>query len=549
MFEFAEETTQHGAKIKVIGVGGGGGNAVNTMIRMGLSGVEFIAANTDRQALEASLATVKIALGGELTKGLGAGSNPEVGRRAAMEDYAKLSELLSGADMIFVTAGMGGGTGTGAAPIIAKIAKEIGALTVGVVTKPFMFEGKKRMKQAEQGLANLRESVDSLITIPNNRLLSIAGASLSMLETFKKADEVLLNAVQGISDLINHTGLINSDFADVKTIMQNKGLALMGIGQATGEGRALEAARAAISSPLLEDVSIHGATGIIINITGGSNLKIHEVNEATMLIMEAADEDAEIIFGTVIDESMKDDVKVTVIATGLGPKEQIIAASMVPLSPEKLEAAVIIQAAAPQPTATPVEASSPVAAAEVMAATVVAEPIAVEPIAAAIQVEAAPIAPPAPAMALDREPALGNLGASPNKLSPMEHAEALARSFGDADDALTLPPAPMQMTQPPALPPMLSKAPLAKPLATSPSSYCDDGLSDATDEDEEDFALPANGQAAGATFRDYGSQPQAKKGDDLNRAKAIAQKLGLTNLTDDEYDIPTFIRRQQEHDV
>ncbi|MBI3557046.1 MAG: cell division protein FtsZ [Deltaproteobacteria bacterium] len=552
MFEFAEETTQHGAKIKVIGVGGGGGNAVNTMIRMGLSGVEFIAANTDRQALEASLATVKIALGGELTKGLGAGSNPEVGRRAAMEDYAKLSELLSGADMIFVTAGMGGGTGTGAAPIIAKIAKEIGALTVGVVTKPFMFEGRKRMKQAELGLQNLRESVDSLITIPNNRLLSIAGASLSMLETFKKADEVLLNAVQGISDLINHTGLINSDFADVKTIMQNKGLALMGIGQATGDGRALEAARAAISSPLLEDVSIHGATGIIINITGGSNLKIHEVNEATMLIMEAADEDAEIIFGTVIDEGMKDDVKVTVIATGLGPKEQIIAASMVPLSAAAGAAHVLMTqekiAAAVTKMEEPVAVSVSVPVAEPVAVAVTA-PVAAAPIAAA---------PAAPTMALEREPALGNLAAptpaaaAPAKLSPMEHAEQLARSFGEADEALSLPPAPMHMIPPPALPPMLSKAPMAKPTASSPSSYCDDGLSDTgmdEEDDAEDFALPANGQGAGASFRDYGSQPAAKKGDDLNRAKAIAQKLGLTNLTDDEYDIPTFIRRQQEHDV
>ena len=271
MFEFAEENALHGAKIKVIGIGGGGNNAVNTMIRMGLSGVEFITANTDKQALEASLAPIKLQLGNDLTKGLGAGSNPEVGRRAAMEDYAKISELLSGADMIFVTAGMGGGTGTGAAPVIAKIAKEIGALTVGVVTKPFLFEGKKRMKQAELGLQNLRENVDSLITIPNNRLLNIAGVSLSMLDTFKKADEVLLNAVQGISDLINHTGLINSDFADVKTIMGNKGLALMGIGYATGDNRAVEAAMSAISSPLLEDVSINGATGIIINITGKIN--------------------------------------------------------------------------------------------------------------------------------------------------------------------------------------------------------------------------------------------------------------------------------------
>src|SRR3954467_14686740 len=317
MFEIDQNQNQ-GAKIKVIGVGGSGCNAVNTMIRMGLQGVEFITANTDKQALDASLASVKLPIGQELTKGLGAGANPEIGRKAALEDYARISELLAGADMVFITAGMGGGTGTGAAPVFAKIAKEIGALTVGVVTKPFGFEGKKRMKHAEQGIAWLNESVDSLIMIPNQRLLSIAGATLSMLDAFKKADEVLLNAVQGISDLINHTGLINSDFADVKTIMQNKGLALMGIGFGEGEHRAVEAATNAISSPLLEDISIEGATGIIMNITGGSNLKIHEINEATTLIMEAAHKDAEIIFGTVIDESIKDGVKVTVIATGLG---------------------------------------------------------------------------------------------------------------------------------------------------------------------------------------------------------------------------------------
>ena len=317
MFEIQENKIL-GAKIKVVGVGGGGCNAVNTMIRAGLTGVEFIAANTDKQVLESVLAPTKIAIGQELTRGLGAGANPDTGRKAALEDYAQISEMLSGADMVFITAGMGGGTGTGAAPVFAKIAKEVGALTVGVVTKPFLFEGKKRMKQALEGINQLRESVDSLIIIPNNRLLNISGASLSMMQAFGKADEVLLNAVQGISDLINHTGYINSDFADVRTIMENKGLALMGIGFGQGDHRAVEAATSAISSPLLEDISINGATGIIINITGGSNLTLHEVNEATSIIQEAADEDAQIIFGTVIDESLNDKVKVTVIATGLG---------------------------------------------------------------------------------------------------------------------------------------------------------------------------------------------------------------------------------------
>lgn len=320
MFEVtdADSIRLNGARIKVVGVGGGGCNAVNTMIRSGLSGVEYIVANTDAQALSISLAQTKIQLGGNITKGLGAGANPDVGRKAALEDYEKITDILKGADMVFITAGMGGGTGTGAAPVIAKLAKELGALTVGVVTKPFVFEGKKRFKQAEEGIRNLEESVDSLITIPNQRLLYLAGENLSLVDTFKRADEVLLNAVRGISDLINNTGHINADFADVSTVMANKGLALMGTGNATGSGRAIKAATEAISSPLLEDISINGATGIIINITGSDTLSMHETNEAVTLIMEAADENAEIIFGTVIDNNCGDEVKVTVIATGLG---------------------------------------------------------------------------------------------------------------------------------------------------------------------------------------------------------------------------------------
>tara|TARA_B100001971_G_scaffold213155_1_gene245544 strand:- start:132625 stop:134112 length:1488 start_codon:yes stop_codon:yes gene_type:complete len=323
MFEIAENENQDsGAKIKVVGVGGGGCNAVNTMIKSGLQGVEFIVANTDSQALAANLAPTKIQLGSDLTKGLGAGANPEVGRKAALDDYERISEILEGADMVFITAGMGGGTGTGAAPVIAKLSKELGALTVGVVTKPFIFEGRKRMKQANLGIKALEESVDSLITIPNQRLLQIAGESLSLVETFKKADDVLLHAVQGISDLINNTGFINADFADVSTVMHNKGLALMGTGIADGPDRAVKAANEAISSPLLEDITIDGATGIIVNITGNESLSMHEANEAMTLIMEAADEDAEIIFGTVIDEDMGEDVKITVIATGLGGHEK-----------------------------------------------------------------------------------------------------------------------------------------------------------------------------------------------------------------------------------
>jgi cell division protein FtsZ len=304
------------AKILVIGVGGGGGNAVNTMISGNLDGVEFVVANTDMQALEANMAPHKIQLGNALTKGLGAGANPEVGRRSAEESMQNIADLISGADMVFVTAGMGGGTGTGAAPVIAQIARDCGALTVGVVTKPFGFEGKKRARQAVEGIDRLGAAVDTLIVIPNNRLLALVGQNTSMVEAFRKADSVLLNAVQGISDLMTVPGLINVDFADVRTIMAGMGRALMGTGIGSGKKRAGEAAEMAISSPLLEDVSIEGATGILINITGGPDLTLHEVNEASSLIQQAAHEDANIIFGSVIDPNLTDEVRITVIATG-----------------------------------------------------------------------------------------------------------------------------------------------------------------------------------------------------------------------------------------
>ncbi|MBT3234993.1 MAG: cell division protein FtsZ [Bdellovibrionales bacterium] len=349
MFEISEDGLEAslGANILVIGVGGGGCNAVNTMIKSGLTGVNYVVANTDAQALNASLAETKIQMGAEITKGLGAGANPEIGRKAALDEYERLSEVIQGADMIFVTGGMGGGTGTGAAPVIAKLAKELGVLAVGVVTKPFLFEGKKRARQAAEGIANLEEIVDSLITIPNQKLLHIAGEDLSLIETFKKADEVLLNAVQGISDLINNTGHINADFADVATVMSNKGLSLMGTGTSCGDDRAIRAAAEAISSPLLEDITIDGATGIIINITGSENLTMHETNAAVTLIMEAADEDAEIIFGTVIDDNMEDDVKVTVIATGLHGLERATGRNL-PQATAKLETnSVMTPAVAP----------------------------------------------------------------------------------------------------------------------------------------------------------------------------------------------------------
>jgi len=311
-----EDAVQDQAKIKVIGVGGAGGNAVNTMIANKVEGVEFYVANTDVQALEKSLAPTVIQLGREVTRGLGAGANPERGREAALESVQEIAEALKGADMVFVTAGMGGGTGTGAAPIIAQIAREMGALTVGVVTKPFRFEGKRRLRFAEEGIERLEKAVDTLITIPNDRLLQVTSANTSLLDSFRLADEVLQHATQGVSDLITVPGIINVDFADVRTIMSGQGRALMGMGIGHDEGRALQAAQQAISSPLLEDVTIHGAQGILINITAGPDLKLHEVEEAASLIQEAAHEDCNIIFGAVIDPNMGDALRLTVIATG-----------------------------------------------------------------------------------------------------------------------------------------------------------------------------------------------------------------------------------------
>lgn len=314
MLDFDVDVDQF-ASIKVIGVGGGGNNAVNRMITSGLKGVEFIAINTDKQALHMSQAEMKIQIGEKLTKGLGAGANPEIGQKAAEESKDKLAEVIKGADMVFITAGMGGGTGTGAAPIVAEVAKELGILTVGVVTKPFTFEGRKRMLHAEKGIDELRSKVDTLVTIPNERLLQVVEKKSSIIEAFKIADDVLKQGVQGISDLITVPGLVNLDFADVKTIMVNTGMAHMGVGKGSGENRATEAAKQAIHSPLLE-TTINGATGVLLNITGGPNLGLYEVNEAAELVSQSADPDANIIFGAVIDEKMQDEIRITVIATG-----------------------------------------------------------------------------------------------------------------------------------------------------------------------------------------------------------------------------------------
>jgi cell division protein FtsZ len=324
-FQFADEIVG-GAKMKVVGVGGAGGNALNCMIEAGLACVDFIAVNTDAQALQNNGATKRIQIGRETTRGLGAGANPEVGRIAVEEDREEIRQNLDGADMVFITAGMGGGTGTGAAPVVAQIAKEIGALTVGIVTKPFAFEGKKRMAQAERGITELKNCVDTLIVIPNQRLISIVERETTLMDAFKMADNVLLHATKGISDLIAVPGIVNVDFADVRTVMAQRGDALMGVGVGRGDHRAVEAAQQAISSPLLEEVSIRGARAILINITGGSDLALHDVSDATTAIYEAAGEDAEVIFGAVTDDGVTGELRVTVIATGFSQPEAKVSA-------------------------------------------------------------------------------------------------------------------------------------------------------------------------------------------------------------------------------
>ncbi|MBF0311869.1 MAG: cell division protein FtsZ [Oligoflexia bacterium] len=471
-----------GAKIRVIGVGGAGGNAVNTMISAGLSGVEYITANTDSQSLIANLAPIKVQLGRELTKGLGAGANPDIGRKAALEEYEAISELLTGADMVFITAGMGGGTGTGAAPVIAKLAKELGALTVGVVTRPFVFEGKKRSRHAENGIQALEEAVDSLITIPNQRLLTIAGESLSLLETFKRADEVLLNAVRGISDLINNTGLINADFADVSTVMGNKGLALMGTGVASGPDRAIKAATDAIHSPLLEDITIDGATGIIINITGSKGLTAFETNAAVTLIMEAADEDAEIIFGTVIDDNMGDYVKVTVVATGLG-KDRM-------RKKNALQSSFVNERVLQE------------------------KPLYADKVSAPLEKTLAPIA-------ATSESFYGIEESAPLERSSRRYEE----QFGSASN--------------PGLLESIKKAAVQYDVTTASTS-----------------SVPVN-TAMTAPSSSSSPSPSPTKSvrinnssssvdEDKNKAKSIAERLGFINFSDEEFDTPTFLRKESE---
>ncbi|MBN2223854.1 MAG: cell division protein FtsZ [Deltaproteobacteria bacterium] len=332
MFEFVENSLG-GAKIKVIGVGGGGGNAVDNMIEMGLAGVDFICANTDAQALAASKASLKMQLGAKLTKGLGAGSNPDVGKRAAEEDRDKIRECLEGAHMVFITAGMGGGTGTGGAPVCAEIAKEVGALSVAVVTKPFSFENKKRMEQAEDGIIELAKHVDTLLCIPNQKLLEVAGKDVTLVTAFKRADEILYFAVKGISDLITVRGLINLDFSDIRTVMEETGMAIMGTGKAEGNNKGVEAAKRAVTSPLLEELSIHGARGVLVNLTGGENLTLEDVEGAMIYIQNEVHPEAHIIFGAVIDKMMGDELMVTVIATGFSKADGSLSRELIKIGP------------------------------------------------------------------------------------------------------------------------------------------------------------------------------------------------------------------------
>ena len=357
MFKLEEEKPMT-TVIKVIGVGGAGTNAVNRMIATGMEGVEFIVANTDAQQLRDSLATEKIQLGSKLTRGLGAGANPEVGREAANEDRDKLQKMLKGADMVFITSGMGGGTGTGAAPVVAEIAKEAGALVVGVVTKPFKVEGKRRMNQAEEGIKNLKEKVDTLITIPNDLLLKIIDRKTPIEDAFKLADDILRQGVQGIADLIMVTGLVNVDFADVRTVMRETGDALMGVGIGTGENKALEATQMAINSPLLEETSIEGAKAVLINIAGGNDLSLHEVNEVTNEITRQVDPEANIIFGTTVDSALSDKVRITVIATGFDRKKNMLSVSPAKASPQREHGAALTLIEGKQDMQKPKTASS-----------------------------------------------------------------------------------------------------------------------------------------------------------------------------------------------
>jgi cell division protein FtsZ len=570
MFEL-EENIGVGANIKVVGVGGGGCNAVGTMINRGLKGVEFMVSNTDRQSLVANKAAIKLQLGSELTKGLGAGANPDVGKRAALESYNDIVEKLEGADMVFVTAGMGGGTGTGGAPIVAKIARELGALTIGVVTRPFVFEGRKRQRHADSGIQDLKECVDTLIVIPNQKLLSVSNDKTPLLDTFKKADEVLLQAVQGISDLINVRGLINLDFADIRTVMLDKGMALMGTGIASGDNRAVEAATAAISSPLLENVEIDGATGIIINVTGGSDLSLHEINEASTLITEAAHEDAEIIFGAVINEELEGEIHVTVIATGFHQGEEL----------KKEEAPQKSAPVAPQPEAAQIPDLSALQIPNL------AELIAQATAAAQKQQAAAETPQPvAPAQGSPVEPAPQKGALKRDEVSPLSPDEGATSSVAATPELPALPEPPVEETLPQvpdlsevladppkqekpidspivsqALPREEEKTALAKALAEKANEAERIKPSEVAESDRS--LLPRDRLIAKARAYRQSRGPDEMtdekqeqlvmdiehKESPLEEARRLAERVSKSPFDPKTLDIPAYIRRQARRDV
>lgn len=514
MFEL-EENISIGANIKVVGVGGGGNNAVSTMIDSGMSGVEFIVANTDIQALNSNKAGSKLQLGNDLTKGLGAGANPDIGRRAAIESYNEIVEKLEGADMVFVTAGMGGGTGTGGAPVVAKIARELGALTVGVVTKPFVFEGKRRMKQAEEGLRELRENVDTLIVIPNQKLLSIAAERTPLLETFKRADEVLLQAVKGISDLINIRGLINLDFADIRTVMSNKGMAIMGTGVARGENRAVEAATMAISSPLLENIKIEGATGIILNVTGGPDLSLYEVNEASTLITEAAHEDANVIFGSVIDPNLSDEIRITVIATGFAQEDQRRAAD---LRPDLAALQSFLQQSAapppiPQQPVMPAAPPTPAPQALMVEVAPTPAPMPTEPVAPVMPTPAPVVTAPAPA-----------------ELPPIQTVQSTVASFTlERSQATVETPAPVETATP--LAPVDAGAANSRDLLMAKMK--------AFKESEQIKAKYNQPEQLSMNIEDPS----------LEEARKMAREVLSSPFSGQNLEVPSFIRKKQNFDL
>ncbi len=548
MFEL-EENISIGANIKVVGVGGGGSNAVSTMIESGLSGVEFVVANTDIQALTANKAARKIQLGLDLTKGLGAGANPDIGRRAAIESYNQIVEQIEGADMVFVTAGMGGGTGTGGAPIVAKIARELGALTIGVVTKPFVFEGKKRGKHAEGGLSELRENVDSLIVIPNQKLLSIAAEKTPLLESFKRADEVLLQAVKGISDLINKRGLINLDFADIRTVMASKGLAIMGTGYASGENRAVEAATAAISSPLLENVRIDGATGIIINVTGGPGLSLYEVNEASTLITEAAHEEAEIIFGTVIDEDMGEKVRVTVIATGFAMEDSRKATldSMQQmqqfLNPNTM---FNMPPMAPLPPMSSIPGMPSMNGLPPMPQQPYSNPVQTPP---QYQGPSAPQMPQMPSM-------MGAAPSSGTELPPISQVQTqlhqLAQEVRQEVNVGSTPVTPPQSAMPSATPALDGPAAFSEePMEFAPEAAVEDGDTSAIANTRDILIAKAKAfkESQGKGLQPEQLSMEVDMEQSVEEARKMAREILSAPFSSQNLEVPAFIRKKQSHDA